>query len=371
VATTIIVEPAAGGHRFPYVRYIVDSVSADADLLLLTSPEAAASVEFDYLLGDVTLRVDTSLSSFRPSTHELAEAIARRCRSEDVDTVVLMDADAYLPTWWREARQAFRGLQRRPTISFLLTRYPPRVTLTDWHGWAHRVSKGLLALLAMATRTLDLVATISGHDDASRGLFVRRVRNPSTALAHARDRDQIRAELGLPAHRTLIGILGAISDDKNVPLVFAATQQLGADADLVLAGRLEPSVATWVGDRTEADRRRVLVRDEFLSESEMDRFIAACDVIAVANNYNRPSAVMGKALAAGVPVVSAASTIRAHDLRNTGGGVDVALSADGLAGGFRTVLAGGYTGHRPDAKLGPPTPAELTAALLGSHAGSR
>jgi hypothetical protein len=92
-------------------------------------------------------------------------------------------------------------------------------------------------------------------------------------------------------------------------------------------------------------------------------------VVAIPLTNNGPSGIMGKALAAGVPVVSAGSKVRARELRATAGGLSAPLTVDGIAAALRTLLidapitvGGGSV---------PPATAEaFAAAVLGMPAGA-
>jgi glycosyltransferase involved in cell wall biosynthesis len=363
---TLIVEPDPGGHRFQYVRHVVELAAPAGEVVLLTSRGAQQLAEFDNYLADVPVTVVERFDDIYPPTAQMAAAVAEVHRTHDVAATLVMDADQSLKRWWLVAPRAFRGLPRRPRVIFLLTRYPATLTLRDQLGWKHRVAKGGLALLAMSTRTLSRVVTLAGRDDMSAGALVKRVRDPAICGAHSRDRDRIRDELGLPATRRLVGIFGAISDRKNVPLVTAAVLASGDDADLVLAGGIQDEVAAWLAQQPESTLARIVQRDGFLSNDELDRFVAAADVVMIAQNNNGPSGIMGKALAAEVPVLSAGSLVRARELAATGGGVDVPLTVEGVTRGIRALLDGDRPVRPASARAMPPaTAASFAAGLLG------
>src|SRR6185437_14769500 len=236
-----------------------------------------------------------------------------------------------LKRWWYAAAAEFRGLPRRPRVVFMLTRYPARLGLTDRVGWKLRITKGTLALAAMCTRTLHRTAGFAGRDDMTPGWLIKRLRDPATCSAHSRDRAALRAELGLPAERRLVGIFGVLTDRKNAPLVLNAIVASGCEADLVLAGSVRPDVATWLAGLSVDQRARVIVRDAFLSNALLDKLIASVDVVAIAMTNNGPSGIMGTALAAGVPVVSAGSQVRARELVATDNGEPAEFTVAGLA----------------------------------------
>jgi glycosyltransferase involved in cell wall biosynthesis len=363
---TVIVEPDHGGHRFQAAANVARFAGRTDEVLLLTSAGAAQTEEFRTYLADVELKVDDRFDGIYPPTRAMARAVAEICRTNAVSRVVVMDADQSLKRWWYVAAAAFRGLPRRPRVVFMLTRYPAKLTLTDRVGWKLRVSKGTLALAAMATRTLHRVAGFAGRDDMSRGWLVKRARDPAICSAHSRNRDAIRADLGLPADRKLVGICGVIYERKNAPLILDAILASGADdADLLLAGMIKPEVAEWLAALPEARANRIIVRDGFLPNDVLDQLVAASDVVAIALTNNGPSGIMGKALAADVPVISAGSAVRARELKATGGGVSTELTVKSIASALRTLFAPGGIGVRNYA-LPPATAEVFAAAVLGT-----
>ncbi len=88
----------------------------------------------------------------------------------------------------------------------------------------------------------------------------------------------------------------------------------------MLAGGVKPEVAAWIDALPPSDLGQVIVRDGFLSNEELDKLVAAVDVVPIALTNNGPSGIMGKALAAEVPVVTAGSEVRARELLATDGG---------------------------------------------------
>ncbi|PZS20043.1 MAG: hypothetical protein DLM57_02705 [Pseudonocardiales bacterium] len=363
---TVIVEPDHGGHRFQAVANVAQLAARTDEIILLTSAGAASTDEFRTFLPEMPLKVDDRFDGIYPPTRVIARAVAEICRTNTVSTVVVMDADQSLKRWWYVAAQEFRGLPRRPRVVFMLTRYPARLRLSDHFGWALRLSKGTLALAAMATGTLHRVAGFAGREDLSRGWLVKRARDPAICTAHSRDQARLRTELDLPADRSLVGLFGVLTARKNAPLVLDAVLACGPDADLLLAGSIAPDVTAWLGTLPQSQRRRVMARDGFLSNDLLDRLVAASDVVVIALTNNGPSGIMGKALAAEVAVVSAGSEVRARELQATRGGVIADLTAQSIAAGLRTLLAPGATHIRADA-VPPATGDAFAAALLGTE----
>lgn len=358
---TLLVEPSPSGHRFQTVAMVADELAGTDEVVLLTSLDGLSSPAHDDFLAGRDLRVEAVFDEEYPPARELARQVADWSRREHATTVVVLDADQTLKSWWWRAPRAF-GWGRRPRIVFMLTRYPARLRPTDLVGWRLRIPKALLVLVAMATRSLHRAAGFAGRDDVSRGWVVRRTRDPASCLAHSRDRAEIRARHGLPAERRLVGIYGGVSERKHPALVWEALGEARTPADLVLGGGLSDAVAAWADTVEQDDDRRLVLRTGFLPERDLDELVAASDAVALVMTNNGPSGIMGKALAAGVPVVTAGSTVRAREAAATGGGESARMTAASIAEALDTVLERG--GLAPST-VPPATVESYVDAMLG------
>lgn len=365
---TVIVEPDPNGHRYQAVANVAAVAAETGEVLLLTSRGASTSTEFAVYLADAKLSVVEVFDEIYPPTRLMARAIADVAREQTVSTAVVMDADQSLKKWFYVARSEFRGLgARRPRVVFMLTRYPAKLAITDRVGWKLRIPKAVLAVAAMATGTLHHVAGFAGRDDMTEGLIVKRARDPEICSAHARDRAALRAELGLPQDRVIAGIFGLMSERKNAPLVLEALQVAGIDADLLLAGSIQPEVQAWIDSLPDVDRRRLIVQDGFLDNELLDKLVASVDVAPIALTNNGPSGIMGKALAAEVPVVTAGSQVRARELVATDGGEVADLTAASIGAAIQRVLDRDPEAPRRNT-VPPATADEFARRLLGVDA---
>jgi glycosyltransferase involved in cell wall biosynthesis len=374
---TLVVEPDPGGHRFQAVAAVADLARSFGPVVLLTSAEGRVSPALEVYLGEQLRRGDLTVvdafEGIHPPTRQMATEVASRCRSGvdgmPVGRAVVMDADQALKRWWAVAPGLLRGLDVRPRIVFMLTRYPARLALTDLTGWRLRGPKAVLAVLGMATGSLHRTVGFSGRDDTATGWIVKRVRDPHHCSAHSRDRAQHRAALGLPAGRPLVGIFGAVDARKNPQLVLDAITAAGLDATLVVAGGFDAEVRAWADGLDPADRARVFLRDEFLDNDVLDRFVASVDVVPLALTNNGPSGIMGKAQAAAVPVVTAGSRVRAREVEATGTGIACDFTAASIGDAMRRAIDGevGPVGT----PLGEVTADEFAMTLLGVDADGR
>jgi hypothetical protein len=375
--TTLLVEPDPGGHHFQAVGTVAALASRTGPVVLLTSEGASQAPSFGVYLADAVaqgvLVVEEVFDAKVPPTARMAQAVAqrgRRATGAPVATVVLMDADQALKKWWLVAPRHLRRMTPPPRVVFMLTRYPARLALTDLTGWRLRGPKAILTAVAMATGSLHRAAGFSGREDTAKGWLVKRVRDPHYASAHSRDRAHWRTVLDLPADRHLVGIFGEIGERKNAPLIFDAMRASGLDAVLVLAGSLDDATRSWVAGLAPDDRSRLVMRDAFLSNDDLDRMVAAVDVVPLALTNNGPSGIMGKAAAAGVPVVTTGSTVREREVRTTGTGLACDFTAESIGAAMREVVAGSF--ELPSEPVGSEvTPQEFAMSLLGVEADGR
>jgi hypothetical protein len=145
-----------------------------------------------------------------------------------------------------------------------------------------------------------------------------------------------------------------------------AVARVGGNTRLLLAGQLTPEVRDWLVAQPTEVRCVLIVRDEYLSNERLDAYVAACDVVSIAQDNNGPSGIMGKTLAAGVPVLTAGSRVRARELTAAGPGAGRAteLNVDGTVDGLRT-LARDRESFRPADRTLLATPETFARAVLG------
>lgn len=361
---TLVVEPNTDGHHFQAVGHVARLALADGPVVLLTSRGARATDDFAIHLGTLTIDVDERLSGTAPTTRELVAAVAAAIARHGADTVVVMDGDVPLKSWWWRAGRAFASLDHRPQVDYFLTRYPARVDPADWRHWRLRIAKAVLVLLGMLTGVIHRASGFASRDESPGGWIVHRAVDPALCSATARDRTRIRDELGLPADRRFVGVFGGINVRKDLPLVLAATLATGPDVDLVLAGPFDDAARAWLAQLSLPERRRVQAVDGCLPDAVLDRYLASADVVALMMTLEGPSGIQGKALAAGVPVVSAGSRTRARELAATGGGIATQQTQAAVATALRAVLAA------PDAFVpsadGLPSAEDFARTILGT-----
>lgn len=365
---TVVVEPNPAGHRFQAAANVASRALRDGPVTLLTAVGARGRTEFAEYVGDLDVSVAEVFTEPEPATAVFVAEIVAAARRTGATRLVIMDGDIALKQWWRVARGPLRSLPVPPHVIFFLTRYPARLELRepgDLAYWKVRLAKAALLLLSRLTGTIHRAAGFAARDDATVGWLVKRARDPAICLAHSRDRAALRAELGLPADRRLVGVYGGVNARKNPQLCLAAAEAAGDDVDLVCAGPVADDIRAWLDGLSPERRRRVHVDDGFLSNERLDKHLAAADVVALVMTLEGPSGIQGKAVAAEVPIVTAGSKTRAKELAAIGEGIAVEWSADAVAEGIRAVLSGSASRGPGGSTLPLPTAETFAAAVLG------
>lgn len=132
------------------------------------------------------------------------------------------------------------------------------------------------------------------------------------------------APVDLPGDRFWFGIVGALDERKNVPLVWEAVQRLDGRAGLVLAGSQADGVTSYIdslGAGQVGDSLRLLNRR--LSDAELDAVLQDLDCVVLAYSNTGPSGLIGKAAVAGTRVLAADCKELAKDCDVLGEGAAV------------------------------------------------
>ena len=114
--TTILVEPNPRGHRPRAVATVAAVAGRTSDVVVLTSRGAREHPGFRENV-ELNLRVVERFDAIVLPTKQIVDEIAAMCRAEDVDRIVVLDADQALKRWWMYAPRAL-GIRRRPRVCF-------------------------------------------------------------------------------------------------------------------------------------------------------------------------------------------------------------------------------------------------------------
>ncbi len=242
------------------------------------------------------------------------EALNCVCRAERATHAVLMYADAYLqvpialglPVPCDISGIYFRPIFHYDTVS------PLPITKAEEHRGRRQQR-----LLRRAMRHPKLSTVFSLDSFAVHGLNALGKTSKARWLPDPIDANSdtppqvIRDELGVRENDTLLLLFGVLSSRKGVRQVLDAMRLLPADVRcntvLSLVGPVHPSVKTDIEEARSALGGSLKIRDEFVSESDVQSFFAAADIVlAPYPRHVGMSAIVIRAAAAGTPLISSA-----------------------------------------------------------------
>ena len=293
------------------------------------------------------------------------------------DAVAETGAGALVVPWWTafwgpSVRTVFRRLERTaPRIRRLLVCH----NVEDHEATAvHR----FLALGAFLAADGYLV-----HSESARSALARLVPGREIAVhplpafdGAPPDREAARQRLRLRVEGPLLLFLGLVRGYKGVDLLLDAAPRIAAEtgARVAIVGESFPDAADLEKRLAAAAARgEILRRDAYVPESEMDDWLAACDVLALPYRRVSGSAIAARALAARRPMAAARVGALAETVvPGKTGELFEAGDAIGLARAVATILARGaetYASGLRDAARSASW--ESYAAAVRSLAGSR
>lgn len=310
----LIVELDGRGHRLYYVRLLAEEAlrSGASVRILVGSGEHVDEV------------VALHLGSLRDDVEVVAAAgrgwldIEEAARSFDADVTVVPESDSYLLSVVR--RGGWRGPGR---LSLLVMR--PRVPAVGnrvRRAVANTVKAMVLVLLTALPR-VDVRVLRSVFSDERRPWPT--VADPVGLSATPQDVEALRDRWGVGTERYWFGALGAITPNKNVPMLLdqIARTKFPGPVGVLVAGGIEPSVADAIEPtRAALDDAGVplVVIDRLLEDVELDSAISAVDCLMLAYNHLGSSGTLGKAVTAGTRVLTAGSPTLRHDAAAVGAG---------------------------------------------------
>lgn len=310
----LIVELDGRGHRLYYVRLLVEeALRSGAAVRVLVGTAEHVDEVVDLHLGSLSDEVEIVAANGR-GWLDIEEA----ARSFDADVTVVPESDSYLLSVVRRA-----GWRAPGALSLLVMR--PRVPAVGnrlRRAIANTVKAIVLVLLTaiprVDVRVLRSVFSNERHPWQT-------VADPVGLTATKQDVEELRARWGLDADRYWFGALGAITSNKNVPMLLdqISRTEFERPVGVLVAGGIEPSVAEAI----EPERRALddagialVVVDRLLEDVELDAAITAVDCLMLAYNHLGSSGTLGKAVTAGTRVLTAGSPTLRHDAAAVGAG---------------------------------------------------
>ena len=248
-------------------------------------------------LADAAKRVTPALDWARPWSWRQT---ARR--------IVGTGASAVIAPWWT----AFWGPSLRGVFRAARRENPKfRNVILCHHVFDHESAAWKKWLTWRAFAAADAVIAQS---DADRDTIAARFpRMPIRVLPHPvedrplADREASRKKLGIAPDRPLVLFLGLVRPYKGLDVLFDAAPRIveKTGAEISVVGEVFPDSRD---DMARLMRRpiasRIRLVDRYVTEAEMDEWLAACDVVVCPYRKNSGSGIAARAIAARRPVVA-------------------------------------------------------------------
>lgn len=264
--------------------------------------------------------------------------------------IASLEPDVLIAPWWT----SFWGLPLRAVFREVGKLAPNTARVLLCHNVDDHETGLLRRFLTQGALLAADAFVVHGEEDARR-LGARAPGRPVVVLPHpvvaaaVPERNRARRELGIDG--PLVLFLGLVRRYKGVELLLDAAPALVREtgARIAVVGEVFPEARSLEGRwKRSPVREAILWRDEYVSEEEMARWLAACDVVVLPYRYVSGSGIAARAIAARRPVAAAAVGGLAETVEP---GVTGELFAPGdpagLADSIRRVLARGLAAYEP------------------------
>ena len=255
-----------------------------------------------------------------------------------------------LVPWWT----AFWGLPDRAVLRRLATISPTTHRVLICHNVEEHESGALRRFLALgAFLAADaFVVHASADRDRLRRLAPGRptlVRPHPAAPSVAAPRDEARRRLGVAG--PLVLFLGLVRQYKGVDLLLDAAPEIvrATGASIAVVGEVFADARDLARRATASPvRDRILWKDAYVSEEEMDLWLSACDAVVLPYRAISGSGIAARALAAGRPVAAASVGGLAETIDpGVTGELFVSGDAAALSRAVETVIRRGVEAYAP------------------------
>jgi hypothetical protein len=353
----LVLQRLWGGHRYVFVHHICEwALRQEYQVEVVLSEAGSQSPEFIAHLLALSRLPGMKVSLAPDDLGGFNRVLGHRLAMEDASVrVVIPEADQHL------VRTA-RGFRRRCDLSLIVMRssLQPGRLLRSWLGLA---VKGRLLRVIAARRWKTRVFFLTDGFGVVRR---RPLLGAADALADPApplpvfDHTESREAVGVQPAALLVGVLGDVSERKNVSLLLEALAD-EPSLYLLLAGRISQPVMQSLTRLSADDRVRVNVYDGVLSDSELGRLISACDLVGLLQGLDAPSGMLISAARAGTPVLIGESPWLRRVNKRLKLGVPANHSVESVLSALRACAANG----RPRVRTVPPaqSPDDFAKAL--------
>lgn len=312
----VVIEPDFRGHRLGHVEAVARVAIDDGwNVTFATSQETIESTEYRERFAARGIRWSVHSLGRMPGDSERVAWVEGRI-AELADhypdaRLLVLEGDKLLPWFVRMPRATGRRLTLLVIRGPLLLSRSLRGTLAGW------LKAGLFTVAAARRFPLLVLQTGDLPLRYKRRFFANPVPDPVSEGAEPGAADEYRSLHNLDPTVTWCAVLGTISRAKNLDTLLAALQG-DRSIGLLVAGKLDADEAVRLRphiERFESAGGRVRFDDRVMADGDMDIAVSAADVILISQSADGPSGIMGKALAAGKPVLATGSSFLGAEVR--------------------------------------------------------
>lgn len=310
----LLVEPNMSGHRFNYVRILVEyAAERNIPIALLTTK--SGHVEYmEKVSGDARdVRTFIITASRAPSLAEVARISQEIMPSHVIFPSGDWAALGLLSTvGWRGfgflrilAIREF-GQGRKGFVIPLLKTYLRKLIFT---------SVDLQPRVTIALLTSPISPT--------KGRLAR-VPDPIEFEPSPHVIAELRTQHDISREVHWFAVAGVLDERKNIPLVMEAlslaARRVARPIGLILAGSQSPATRLHIEEFGPVMGQPVIQVDRQLTATELDSLIAIADCMVLAHSNDSPSGILGKAVVRGGAILAAGSPTLRRDIARLGDG---------------------------------------------------
>lgn len=282
------------GHRSRYVRTLLEHTATDAPVLEIVTFDGTS-----HLPAQTRVRVEDG----RPGPIRRGRAIVRAIRRAEDRQLLLLDGDASAVELLTIVLAPLVFSQLR--ISTLIMRPPTRWRAPTTTSALRSNLKLALLRIALSTGRVSVHPLDDLTGTWSSSVTDRHLKNLQavTDPVDLRPGDlPVDLPADLPRPWTLCP--GRLVARKNLGLILEAWDHRPTpEGTLILAGDSDATTRSLLGKRLAEPLPGVWWLDRWLEEDELDRLVVESDVVLLLHDNAAPTRNLGKALAAGTPVI--------------------------------------------------------------------
>lgn len=331
--TVLLAEGSVSGHRLAYVRLLAEEALERKYQVHIALPAGSTECqEFATHLNHLAhkVRVET-LPSLK--LRDL-EALSLRVKAK---RTVVTDGDALAIQLARAG-----GWKGEGRLSILIMRECAQPDKNPLKMWIKNQAKRFVHSRVSQDDYTDLAILKSSLWAGQSKLPI--ALDPVQLQCTERDVARIRESWNLDSSTFWFGVIGAITERKNVPLIAASLASVSSDrVGLLVAGKIDPRISTDIQSAVShlaSLGKSTKVVDRLLSDVELDAAVLAVDCLVLAHSNEGPSGLLGKAVAAGTQVLASGASSLKNDVAALGDSARwLPLDPPSLSAGLQLAMA--------------------------------